>query len=387
MLLLREITAHDLLPSYALARQFSLYNFPLNARIIKEKINTSQKSFRGTQSKINSVYLFALEKWPSGQLLGVSQIKAMSGTLEVPDYYFAVDTLNLQGHPFTSLTLKSRHFGPTELGGLLLDKNFRGQGAGRFLSLGRVLFMGLKPKKFQDTVYAQLAPVTSPAGDSIFWEVLGKNFTGLSFEKANKYSRLDQKFVPQFYPSQRIYIYEDAQFFTQHPYLNNTPHLDIASQIFEAEELPAMCEGLHLSPGTLPPQACLLVVSSIEQLYLGSVGQETKAARYILEKQGLKYKNVVHHFDGGPNVGAEVQELEIIRHSKWHKLSSRKLPHHSTSNYMWLAYDGPQGFRAMPTHYKFEGGELVLPQATHQALHLQPGAMVYGYEHHHKVST
>ncbi len=81
------------------------------------------------------------------------------------------------------LQLKQDTNGPTEIGGLLVDKNYRKrpEKLGKQMSLIRFIYMGMSRGEFEDRVLCELTPPLGEGGRSEFWEALGRRFTGLPY--------------------------------------------------------------------------------------------------------------------------------------------------------------------------------------------------------------
>ena len=180
----RPIKEEDLTQAYDLAQQFSLLNLPANKKVIEEKIDVSLKSFAGEMDKSHSDYIFVIEELETGKIAGSSQLKAKHGTPEEPSYSFEVlkkerfsEDLGL-GFIHQILRLKINENGPTEVGGLVVNRDFRSrpEKVGKLISLCRFAYMALASERFEDLVYAQMAPPLTDDGRSEFWEALGRRF-------------------------------------------------------------------------------------------------------------------------------------------------------------------------------------------------------------------
>src|SRR5690606_5033387 len=153
----------------------------------------SVRSFAGEIAKDQGAeYLFVLEDLHEEKLVACSMILAKHGTAESPHYSFKIhrhernsEDLGI-GFIHHVLRLNIVEDGPTEIGALILDADYRGhqEKLGKFISLIRFVYMGLFPNLFQEKILCEFAPRLSEEGLSRFWEALGRKFTGLSYLEA-----------------------------------------------------------------------------------------------------------------------------------------------------------------------------------------------------------
>ncbi len=268
--LIRAIQENDLTSLMDLAKQFNLLNLPSDKTTLSQKIDRSLKSFAGELPQEEAEYLFVIEDTDSKTVVGSSLILAKHGTEKVPHYYFKIlkkdhfsQDLGL-GFIHQVLRFKTDSDGPTEIGGLLIDRNYRQrlEKLGKQISLVRFLYMGLYPERFEKRVLCELTPPLTEEGRSEFWEALGRRFTGLPYQEADILSQNHKEFIQSLFPPDDIYM-------------------------------------------------CLL--SSKARLVMGRVGEATRPAQYLLESIGFKYLEEIDPFDGGPHYGAETQQILPIK--------------------------------------------------------------------------
>ncbi len=268
--LVRNIREDDFEDLLSLAKQFNLLNLPAEPKVLKKKIQQSVKSFAGKLEKEESEYLFVLEDVDVQRVIGTSLILAKHGTPKYPHYYFQIlekkrQSSNLGvGFIHNVLRLGENTDGPTEIGGLMLDRGYRRrpEKLGRLLSLSRFIYMGLKPQSFEPEVLCELSPPLTEEGRSEFWEALGRRFTGMSYMEADRLSQMHKGFIKSLFPEGDIYM-------------------------------------------------CLLEASA--RVVIGEVGEETRGARHLLEKIGFKYRQEVDPFDGGPHYSCKLKDISLIR--------------------------------------------------------------------------
>jgi arginine N-succinyltransferase len=331
-ILIRSIRTDDVDNVLSLARQFSLLNLPVDRRAIEDKIENSISSFKGELERAEATYLFVVEDTENKRIAASSQILAKHGNPGKPTYSFEV----LKKERFSKdlgigfihqiLRLKINEDGPTEVGGLVVDRNYRSrpERVGKAVSLGRFLYMGMCPERFENFVYAQMAPPLTEEGRSEFWESLGRRFTGMPYQEADLLSQQNQEFIRSLFPEEDIYL-------------------------------------------------CLL--DSKARLVLGRVGQETQPALHMLESIGFKYMQEVDPFDGGPHLGCKAKDIALIKNGKHFSVSAKSPGDFNQSGLVGVVRESE--FFGSITAYAIDGEELCLPDVTKQALELSSGETVY----------
>ena len=132
MYILRSANIHDLDDLYDLSQLMLFINLPPDKEIIKSKIESSLRSFTKPSKRLwENYYLFVLEDLKTDRIVGASMIHAQHGTEDEPHYYFSVSQENKfskslnTGFIHGTLKLGLDTNGPTEIGGLILDPEFR----------------------------------------------------------------------------------------------------------------------------------------------------------------------------------------------------------------------------------------------------------------------
>lgn len=272
--ILRSIRTDDLDGLFSLTKQFTLLNLPHDREVLREKINRSVRSFKGELDKEDSEYLFVLEDLEREYLVGSSLILAKHGTEDSPHHFFRITKRNHfsqdLGIGFIHQVLKfhSDTNGPTEIGGLLIDGQYRRrpEKLGRQISLIRFLFMGMEPERFEDKVLCELSPPLTPDGRSEFWEALGRRFTGLPYQEADHLSQKNKEFINSLFPPVDIY---------------------------------------------------LSLLDAKARIVVGQVAEDTKPAQHLLTTLGFKYLEEVDPFDGGPHYGVNRADIPLIKNGSW----------------------------------------------------------------------
>ncbi|RLA65090.1 MAG: arginine N-succinyltransferase [Epsilonproteobacteria bacterium] len=268
MFIIRSVENSDLDELMELSKLANFINLPSNLEMLKEKIASSQKSFKNPSSDLwKNNYFFVLEDLDKKKIAGVSMIHAQHGTREEPHFYLAVGkekkyskTLR-QGHIHGTLTLGFDQDGPTEIGGLVLHPQYRGKKLGKQLSLVRFLYLAIHPENFKDTIHAELLPPFDSNGNSPLWEAIGRRFLNMDYQEADDLSRTNKEFILDLFPREKIY-----------------------------ETL-------------LPMDA---------RNAIGKVGKTTIPVKKMLEKIGFKYTEEIDPFDGGPHYRAKLDKITTV---------------------------------------------------------------------------
>ncbi len=327
----RNAQLDDLGQLYDLARQFTLLNLPADKSILSRKLEKSVASFNGELAKEDAEYLFVLEDVENSFVAGSAMILAKNGTAGSPNYSFKV----LKKERFSRdlgvgfihqiLRLNINSDGPTEFGGLVLDRGYRRrpEKLGRVISLSRFCYVAANFDRFENEAHAELAPPLTDEGRSEFWESLGRRFTGMPYKEADQISSQNNQFIQSLFPEEDIYL-------------------------------------------------CLL--DSKARLVLGRVGEETQAAMHLLNKIGFRYKEEVDPFDGGPHIGCEMREVATIK--KGRKLKARKQDA-AFRGMALVSICRDQQFRCACTAYHISGHELTVPDQAWNLLDLSDGEEVF----------
>jgi arginine N-succinyltransferase len=314
-----------------LAKQFNLLNLPGDKKVISAKIDRSEHSFAGKLPKGQSEYLFVLEDTEEKQVVGSSLVIAKHGSDEVPHSFFKIlkrdhfsQDLGI-GFIHQVLRFQLDFDGPTEIGGLLVDKTYRRrpEKLGKQISLARFLYIALHPEKFENRVLCELTPPLTDEGRSEFWEALGRRFTGLPYQEADLLSQSHKEFIESLFPQEDIYL-------------------------------------------------CLLDAKA--RLVLGRVGEATKPAQHLLESIGFSYLDEVDPFDGGPHYGADTAEILPIKYGK--RLKVTEFSDASFKEQALLATTGEE-FKAGLCSVDVRGNEVALNPKSRQQLDIEVGEEVF----------
>ena len=329
---LRSVRLSDLKGLHDLAGQFSLLNLPADKKVLGEKIERSVASFSGELTKKEAEYLFVLEDLEQEQIVGSSLILAKHGSQDVPHYYFKLikkdrfsEDLGI-GFIHQVLQLKEDTDGPTEIGGLLIDRAYRRrpERLGKQISLVRFLYMGMFPKDFEKRVLCELTPPLGDGGRSEFWEALGRRFTGLPYQEADLISQRNKEFISSLFPEEDIY---------------------------------------------------LALLDSKARLVIGRVGDETRPAQHLLESIGFSYLHEVDPFDGGPHYGANLADISVVKDGRWSSFVSGEKAQFAGRALVGFKREGE--FRAVFTSYDMQDSQLVMPASSVKTLDAEQGEKLF----------
>jgi len=214
MFVLRSVQPSDLAALFKLSNIMTFINLPPDEELISSKIDSSLKSFKNPDSDLSkNYYIFVLEDFESGEILGVSMIHAQHGTENEPHFYLTVgqeakfsQTINT-GFVHGTLKLGLDPNGPTEIGGLILNPDFRGhkEKLGKQLSFVRFLYMANNPDRFKPMIHSELMPPLDRYGNSPLWEAVGRRFFNMNYHEADVLSRNNKEFILSLFPSENIY--------------------------------------------------------------------------------------------------------------------------------------------------------------------------------------
>jgi arginine N-succinyltransferase len=271
MFVLRDVSPDDLDDLHAAARHLDSVNLPNDRERLRQLIEVSCQSFAGEIEVAARRFVFVVEdreKSPA-RVVGASMIFAQHGNRRAPHVYFDVieeerysETLDKH---FTHQVLRIgyNYKGLTEIGGLVLLPAYRrrSEHLGRLLSYVRFLYIAVHRRLFCSEVVSELMPPLEADGTSLLWESLGRKFTGLSYQEADRLSNQNKEFIRALFPQDPLYV------------------------------------------TLLPPH--------VQQL-VGQVGPETKGVEKMLREIGFEYAQRIDPFDGGPHFHATIDEISLV---------------------------------------------------------------------------
>ena len=273
MLVVRPVKKEDLDRLYELSGKVTvgLTTFPHDRKILTQRLKKAALSFAEKPQKPGGeIYMFVLEDLSKKKLVGTSAIFSKVGGYE-PSYTYRIETLTKKSKALKMtktiqyLRLVRDYNGPTEIGTLFLDPQYRRSGNGRLLSLSRFLFMAQYRSCFENTVMVEIRGIIDKEGHSPFWEAVGKHFFDIEFGKADLMVMKDKSFIEDLMPEHPIYI------------------------------------------PLLPKEA---------QEVIGKVHPDTQPAVHLLENEGFVFNNEIDIFEAGPTLTAKVNHIRTVKESQ-----------------------------------------------------------------------
>jgi arginine N-succinyltransferase len=329
MFLLREVFPDDLDALHAVAAHLNSVNLPNDRAVLEKLVDQSKRSFAGQLDVFKRLYMFAL--LDGEKLIGTSMIHAQHGTRRAPHIFFDVladerysETLD-RHFVHQVLRIGYNYNGPTEIGGLILLPAYRRHdyALGRWLSYVRFLYIALHRDRFRDEVLSELMPPLGTDGTSALWECLGRHFTGMDYQEADRISQTNKEFIRSLFPAEPIYT------------------------------------------AMLPKSA---------QALIGQVGPETKGVEKMLRRIGFQYAERIDPFDGGPHFIAKTDEVTLVKATtKARVFAVDGADDGRPFGLVSAERDAPPHFRATGSRFRLEGAEVGLPEPTRRALGVQAG--------------
>src|SRR5580698_4462264 len=315
MFRIRQSFREDVEQVLAVAEHLDTVNLPADRTSIEQLLDRAERSFAGELAIAEREYLFVCEDLAAGRIVGTSMIYAQHGSKRAPHIFFRVEnderySVTLDRY-FVHQTLRIgyNYHGPTEIGGLIVVPEYRRHGGlGKALSYVRFLFMRMHREVFRDEVLSELLPPLEADGTSKLWEAIGRRFTGLSYQEADRLSKDNKEFIQALFPDEPI-------------------HTELL-----ADDVRAV---------------------------IGQVGPQTKAVEAMLRRIGFEYAEQIDPFDGGPHFCANTNDIAIVRNAR--EVSVRSIEHEG-ERWAIVGVDTPgmrPRFRAIGTRAKlFDDGAL-----------------------------
>jgi len=273
---IRDIAPEDLDDFQRAAVHLDSVNLPDDRDALAQIIERSRRSFAAVAAGANEppakdrCHVFVAVERDSGRVVGTSMIFPQHGSRKAPHVYFEVleeerysETLD-RHFVHRVLRIGYNYKGLTEIGGLVMLPEFRRhpERLGRLLMSVRFVYIARHRAVFRDDVLSELLPPLEPNGTSLLWESLGRQFTGLTYQEADRLSQDNKEFIRALFPQDPLY----------------------------ATLLPAHVQEL-----------------------IGQVGPETKAVEKMLREVGFAYAHRIDPFDGGPHFHARTEEISLVR--------------------------------------------------------------------------
>jgi len=311
------------------AAGIGMSSLPHDADVLNAKINNAVRSFEGHPVRVmEETFLFVLEDMEQKCLGGTTGIVAHVG-LTRPFYSYKLSTITQASSAVDVysqeqvLHMVNDYTGATEIGSLFLDKRYRRDGLGKYLSRCRYLMMAEFPHLFSDIVISEIRGVHGKNGGSPFYDNVAKHFFKMSFEKADY-----------------IYATQGAQFIA-----DLMPRYPIYTNL-------------------LSPEA---------QAVIGVPLEASKPAMQLLRNEGFRYEGYIDLFDAGPTVQAERQFIKTVRKSHKAKVAALR---EVTSEPHMIYNTRLKDFTIAVGSIEKEGDGVVIAPALAAAIGVKKGDMV-----------
>jgi len=273
-LLLRPVAEADLptLVRMAAASADGISSLPSDEAKLATRISASLQSFASPDDASGEeTYLFVLEDTAAGRagrVVGCSGIAASAGFFDRFYSYrneFVVHASAALGVSRRMHTLHLCHdlTGATLLTSFYLDPDYEQGPAAQLLSRARLLFIRAHAERFSERIAAESPGITDAAGQSPFWDAVGRRFFGMD------------------YPQAEVIV-------------------GGRSKAFIADLMPP--SPIHVA---LLPEAA--------QWALGQLHPVGELPFSILQDEGFDADSYVDIFDGGPTVEAPLASLRSVR--------------------------------------------------------------------------
>jgi arginine N-succinyltransferase len=280
MFVLRDIAPADLEDFQRAAVHLDSVNLPDDRAALAAIIDRSQASFAGELPVADRCFVFVAADADTDEVVGTSMIFAQHGSRRAPHVFFDVrdeerysETLD-RHFVHRVLRIGYNYKGLTEIGGLVLrpEHRRRPERLGRLLAFVRFVYLARHRSVFLDEVLSELMPPLEADGTSLLWESLGRKFTGLSYQEADRLSQNNKEFIHALFPQDPIYT------------------------------------------SLLPPHV---------QALIGEVGPETKGVEKLLREVGFSYAHRIDPFDGGPHFHALTDAITLVRATRMARVSGQ----------------------------------------------------------------
>ncbi len=330
MFLIREAFPSDLEQLAALAGHLDTVNLPNDREVLARILDLSRRSFDEKVPVFQREYLFILEDQTDKRIVGTSMIHAQHGTRKSPHVFFEVleeehYSETLDRHVIhRCLRIGYNYSGPTEIGGLILLPEYRGrpESLGKLLSYVRFLYIGMHRDRFRDEVISELLPPLEADGTSLLWEHLGRHFTGLSYQEADRLSKDNKEFIRSLFPQGLLYT--------------------------------------------------ALMPRHVQEI-IGVVGPKTRGVEKMLRQIGFEYAGRIDPFDGGPHFLARTEDVTLVRDTRRGRVAAADAGDRARLAIAGVDRAAAPHFVATLARLSEDGEELGLDPEARAALGVTPG--------------
>lgn len=300
-LLLRPVAAADLadLARMAAASADGISSLPNDVAKLERRIEASLQSFASPDDASGEeTYLFVLED--AGRIVGCSGIAASAGFFDRFYSYRNEFVVHASAALAVSQRMHTLHLchdltGTTLLTSFYLDPGYEDGPAAQLLSRARLLFIRAHAARFSERIAAESPGITDAAGQSPFWDAVGRRFFGMDYPEAEALiGGRSRACIAELMPPSPIYV-------------------------------------------ALLPEAA--------QWAIGQLHPVGELPFSILQDEGFDADSYIDIFDGGPTVEAPLASLRSVRLAR--ELLVQAEPPHGPREAMLLACTERSRFRAV----------------------------------------
>jgi arginine N-succinyltransferase len=328
-----ELTDLSALETLAAVTMPGVHTLPRTREKIAASIERSIASF-GAHVDIPSEesYLFVLEQQATREIAGTAAIFAAAGSNGT---YFAFRNDVIQqvsrdlniSHSVHALTLCSELTAYSQLSAFYVRNHDSAGLEAALLSRARLLFAVLAPHRFGDRFFVPLAGITDHAGQSPFWEALGRKFFKMDFLEAERTigGARNRTLIVELMPHYPVYV--------------------------------------PLLPGDA-------------QAAMGQIHPDGELAFNLLTEEGFEADDYIDIFDGGPILQAHKNSLRSFGGSLVRRVAQAEPGQGCDVMVTYaVAASNEQNFRAIivPCPSAEAGDTVCLPQDAQDALMVAPG--------------
>lgn len=333
MLIVRPAVAEDAAALLNLAKQAGpgFTSLAVSEEALLARLQRSIDTFASAPKReADDIYLLMLEDLDTGDVVGMSAVKAMIG-IKDPFFNFRIlkiaQNSNVVARRFDMdvLIMVNDYVGSTEVGSLFVSESARGGGAGRLISQSRYMLMATEPERFGDQVISELRGHVEPDGTAPFWEAIGRKFFQMDFKQADQISASqDNQFIIDLMPKHPIYV-------------------------------------------ELLPETAKAVIAQTHP--------EGKGARKLLESEGFRFDGVVDIFDAGPSMSCPRHDLQTIKTSRHVKVIAKDKIEGKGRKAL-ISNDRLQDFRAVIVPYDMSGQDVCIERKVFDVLNISDNHII-----------
>ena len=331
MFTVRPVRTADLpaIERLAVASGIGVTSLPTNRDKLFERIQKSATSFEyeATAETGSEYYMFVLES--AGEVVGTASISACAG-FDEPFYSYRSETFV---HASRTLEVNNRvHVlnichdltGMVQLCGFFADPQLEPVAA-ELLSRARLLFIATARERFGRRIIAEMQGIHDDAGQSPFWNAIGRRFFNMDFLQVEQaFVSYSKTFIAELMPSYPIYV------------------------------------------PLLPDDA---------QNSIGQIHANFERPFQLLSAEGFEADNYLDIFDGGAVLTAELDRLQTLE--KQRCLSVEVLPVLPAQARLQLVSNQKvSSFVALATRVLVQGDVVLINQDAAQSLGVVTGAQV-----------